>query len=302
MLGAWHPVAEGDTIETVKGTVTVSRELPIGKYYVKETYCPAPFKFLANDGKWSFEVTRNQLSSGTEYTHTHVFTNTFDTSFNLIKKDSEDGSALAGATFDITTSKSNSNSVILVHGTTNADGRIVVEKISGTNSTGSLGIAAGTVIDNNHKVKLAPGTYYYRETKVPAGYVQTDLNKWKSFTIQNKSGYTANLTVTNRPVTREIGITKSGDVCVGTKTKNVKLKNGGTVTTHEPKYQVKGLPGAKFKLTAVGKTVDADGSTVHVDGYSTTVTSDNSGWAMVNIRSRRQLLRRIVRDLRLILW
>lgn len=155
-------IAEGTT--NTSGTTTFSG-LPVGNYIVIETYTPS--NYILNSNPMSITV-----SSGNTETRTVVnYIKTVDRpvevisgAFKITKVD-ESGSPIANVKFDLF----NASRVKVAIMTTNTSG---------------VSIASG----------LPAGTYYYRETEVPAGVI-IDNNEY-SFTISSST--TVERTIVNK--------------------------------------------------------------------------------------------------------
>ncbi|MDT2830202.1 SpaA isopeptide-forming pilin-related protein [Vagococcus carniphilus] len=128
--------------------------LPLGKYYFKETKAPVGYELSTKH--YDFEVTANSTSKVTTVKATNKKENPKLGGVELRKIDANDKTSfLSGAEFSLYDGKTN---------------KLIKEKIV----TGK----DGKVVVNN----LMPGSYYFIETKAPVGY---ELNEEKiHFTIE----------------------------------------------------------------------------------------------------------------------
>ena len=144
--------------------------LPLGKYYFKETKAPVGYELSTKH--YDFEVTANSTSKVTTVKATNKKENPKLGGVELRKIDANDKTSfLSGAEFSLYDGKTN---------------KLIKEKIV----TGK----DGKVVVNN----LMPGSYYFIETKAPAGY---ELNEEKiHFTIEaEKINELEKVTVENEP-------------------------------------------------------------------------------------------------------
>lgn len=158
--------------------------LATGKYWYQEY--EAPSGYLINDELYSFEIKENNKIVKATMTNEKLKGN-----FKLTKTD-EKGTKLEGATFEIL---SEDGSKVLATKTTDRNGEILI-------------------------TDLSAGTYKYRETKAPSGYVlDTGL---KTFTIA-KNNEVVSVNVINSKSSGKLVITKK-DVSSGKLLPNTKFK------------------------------------------------------------------------------
>jgi len=131
-------------------------DLPLGKYYVKET--KAPYGFVLNREPQAVAFAYQDQDTPV-IEHSVTFTNDRQkVSISVEKQDAENGNKVSGATFGLyAKDEIMAGDQVLVKADT-----LLEEAVSGDN-----GIAAFTL-------DLPLGTYYVKETKAPAGFVSSD--------------------------------------------------------------------------------------------------------------------------------
>ena len=232
------------------GEFTISNLEP-GKYYFVESVAPAGYN--ANDTKYNFEIKLGQTGAVKIIVKNDIIKG----SAEIIKKDSETGTLLDGAKFDIY----NSNN----------------EKINNSPLVASNGKV--TVSD------LRPGDYYAVETEAPVGYKLSDKH-W-NFTItksDTSNGTVKEVEVTNDAMKGNIKIVKKSaeynTVLQGAKfdlynSNNEKINTNPLVTDEQGKIEVSNLRlgdyyfveteapiGYKLDATPINLTISSDGQTV----------------------------------------
>ena len=241
----------GNTQYTPKSGIIAISDLEPGKYYFVESVAPIGYK--ANDNKHYFEIKVGQTGA----VQVIVKNDIIKGSAEIVKKDSETGTLLDGAKFDIFDSnnvKINSSSLVTVNG-----------KV--------------TVSD------LRPGDYYAVETEAPTGYKLN--NKHWNFTItknDTSNGIVKEVEVTNDAMKGNIKIVKKSaeynTVLQGAKfdlynSNNEKVNTTPFVTDEQGKIEVTNLrlgdyyfveieapTGYKLDTTPINLTIDSDGQTV----------------------------------------
>lgn len=175
-------VAEKTTGEDGK---VVFNNLPPGKYIYCETVAPSGYVINKVEGK--FEISANgQIFKAT------IEDEKIKGNLELTKVNVENGNPLAGAKFEILASD---RTTVVASGVTDTSGKVTI---------------------NN----LEYGSYYYRETEAPKGFVLD--NSLKPFEIRN-NGETVKATVNNSPSEGGFELTKT-DVVTGKVIPNAKFK------------------------------------------------------------------------------
>ncbi len=213
-------VYEGDTNEN--GELTIY-ELPVGKYKFKESV--APLGYILNDETFEFEIMENgEVIGVTEIQNTH-------TEVTLSKKDLIDSAPVADAEIEIINSEGES----VYKGKTDENGEI-------------------------HITHLPFGTYIFRETKAPEGYVKS-VEEIK-FTIDEYGNISGEIEISNCPTVLEIYKVKYED--------NEPLSGAG--------FKVKNYLG----LNTLSFRQNDDGSyTLDKDGDVTEIVVDENGKAII---------------------
>lgn len=201
--------AEGTLVTTVTtdgSGLAVVKNLPLGKYLVKEANAPTGFVLNSVPQETSMEYADQNTAVIKESV-------TFDDTrqkveINVEKQDAENGATVAGAGFGIY------NAEDLV----NDEGKIIVKADT---------LLQEMTSDENGNVTftldLPLGKYYVKELKAPAGFVSSDeiLNFDASYQGQNTTVVSLKEVKKNQPTTVEI--TKS-DITTGTELDGANMK------------------------------------------------------------------------------
>ena len=201
--------AEGTLVTTVTtddSGLAVVKNLPLGKYLVKEANAPTGFVLNSVPQETSMEYADQNTAVIKESV-------TFDDArqkveINVEKQDAENGATVAGAGFGIYN----------VEDLVNDEGKIIVKADT---------LLQEMTSDENGNVTftldLPLGKYYVKELKAPAGFVSSDeiLNFDASYQGQNTTVVSLKEVKKNQPTTVEI--TKS-DITTGTELDGANMK------------------------------------------------------------------------------
>ena len=223
------------TVTTNKNGEAVIKDLPLGKYRVKETKAPAGFVLNPDSQKVSF-IYKNQNTP--EIEEKLEFSNERQkVELSVEKQDAETGKALKGATFGLYNKEAiSSGDKVVVKADT------LLQEIT----SNEKGKAAFTL-------DLPLGRYYVKELQAPAGYVSSDEILEFDATYQGQDVKTIKLKSVkkNRPTTVEV--TKA-DITTGTELDGASMsvldKDGNVIDSWT---SVKDSPHV-IKRLQVGKT------------------------------------------------
>ena len=223
------------TVTTNKNGEAVIRDLPLGKYRVKETKTPAGFVLNPDSQEVSFiykDQNTPEIEEKLEFSNERQ-----KVELSVEKRDAETGKALKGATFGLYNKEAiSSGDKVIVKADT------LLQEIT----SNEKGKAAFTL-------DLPLGRYYVKELQAPAGYVSSDEILEFDATYQGQDVKTIKLKSVkkNRPTTVEI--TKA-DITTGTELDGASMsvldKDGNVIDSWT---SVKDSPHV-IKRLQVGKT------------------------------------------------
>ena len=223
------------TVTTNKNGEAVIRDLPLGKYRVKETKTPAGFVLNPDSQEVSFiykDQNTPEIEEKLEFSNERQ-----KVELSVEKQDAETGKALKGATFGLYNKEAiSSGDKVIVKADT------LLQEIT----SNEKGKAAFTL-------DLPLGRYYVKELQAPAGYVSSDEILEFDATYQGQDVKTIKLKSVkkNRPTTVEV--TKA-DITTGTELDGASMsvldKNGNVIDSWT---SVKDSPHV-IKRLQVGKT------------------------------------------------
>ena len=223
------------TVTTNKNGEAVIRDLPLGKYRVKETKAPAGFALNPDSQEVSFiykDQNTPEIEEKLEFSNERQ-----KVELSVEKQDAETGKALKGATFGLyNTEAISSGDKVIVKADT------LLQEIT----SNEKGKAAFTL-------DLPLGRYYVKELQAPAGYVSSDEILEFDATYQGQDVKTIKLKSVkkNRPTTVEV--TKA-DITTGTELDGASMsvldKDGNVIDSWT---SVKDSPHV-IKRLQVGKT------------------------------------------------
>ena len=208
------------------GEIAFKKDLPNGKYYIQELETSE--KYILDNTKHEFTVEGNSesinLTKNTPYINA---VKTYPISFKKSAKDTN--KPLAGAEIEIAAK----NGTVIYTGTTAADGSL------------------------DFKERLAPGTYTYRETKAPEGYIKDDMTYEFTITGNEPKDHVVQLEIKDDIRMGSISINKYGKIFASVETSD---------NAYSPKYYDSYLNGAVFGIYADGDIVTPDGTKRHSNG------------------------------------
>lgn len=223
------------TVTTNKNGETVIKDLPLGKYRVKETKAPAGFVLNPDSQEVSFiykDQNTPEIEEKLEFSNERQ-----KVELSVEKQDAETGKALKGATFGLYNKEAiSSGDKVVVKADT------LLQEIT----SNEKGKAAFTL-------DLPLGRYYVKELQAPAGYVSSDEILEFDATYQGQDVKTIKLKSVkkNRPTTVEV--TKA-DITTGTELDGASMsvldKDGNVIDSWT---SVKDSPHV-IKRLQVGKT------------------------------------------------
>ena len=223
------------TVTTNKNGEAVIKDLPLGKYRVKETKAPAGFVLNPDSQKVSFiykDQNTPEIEEKLEFSNERQ-----KVELSVEKQDAETGKALKGATFGLYNKEAiSSGDKVIVKADT------LLQEIT----SNEKGKAAFTL-------DLPLGRYYVKELQAPAGYVSSDEILEFDATYQGQDVKTIKLKSVkkNRPTTVEV--TKA-DITTGTELDGASMsvldKDGNVIDSWT---SVKDSPHV-IKRLQVGKT------------------------------------------------
>lgn len=223
------------TVTTDKNGETVIKDLPLGKYRVKETKAPAGFVLNPDSQEVSFiykDQNTPEIEEKLEFSNERQ-----KVELSVEKQDAETGKALKGATFGLYNKEAiSSGDKVVVKADT------LLQEIT----SNEKGKAAFTL-------DLPLGRYYVKELQAPAGYVSSDEILEFDATYQGQDVKTIKLKSVkkNRPTTIEV--TKA-DITTGTELDGASMsvldKDGNVIDSWT---SVKDSPHV-IKRLQVGKT------------------------------------------------
>lgn len=223
------------TVTTDKNGEAVIKDLPIGKYRVKETKAPSGFALNTDSQEVSFiykDQNTPEIEEKLEFSNERQ-----KVELSVEKQDAETGKALKGATFGLYNKKAiSSGDKVIVKADT------LLQEIT----SNEKGKAAFTL-------DLPLGRYYVKELQAPAGYVSSDEILEFDATYQGQDVKTIKLKSVkkNRPTTVEV--TKA-DITTGTELDGASMsvldKDGNVIDSWT---SVKDSPHV-IKRLQVGKT------------------------------------------------
>ena len=223
------------TVTTNKNGEAVIKDLPLGKYRVKETKAPAGFVLNPDSQEVSFiykDQNTPEIEEKLEFSNERQ-----KVELNVEKQDAETGKALKGATFGLYNKEAiSSGDKVIVKADT------LLQEIT----SNEKGKAAFTL-------DLPLGRYYVKELQAPAGYVSSDEILEFDATYQGQDVKTIKLKSVkkNRPTTVEV--TKA-DITTGTELDGASMsvldKDGNVIDSWT---SVKDSPHV-IKRLQVGKT------------------------------------------------
>ena len=223
------------TVTTNKNGEAVIKDLPLGKYRVKETKAPSGFVLNPNSQEVSF-IYKDQNTPEIEE-KLEFFNERQKVELSVEKQDAETGKALKGATFGLYNKEAiSSGDKVIVKADT------LLQEIT----SNEKGKAAFTL-------DLPLGRYYVKELQAPAGYVSSDEILEFDATYQGQDVKTIKLKSVkkNRPTTVEV--TKA-DITTGTELDGASMsvldKDGNVIDSWT---SVKDSPHV-IKRLQVGKT------------------------------------------------
>ena len=223
------------TVTTNKNGEAVIKDLPLGKYRVKETKAPAGFVLNPDSQEVSF-IYKDQNTPEIEE-KLEFFNERQKVELSVEKQDAETGKALKGATFGLYNKEAiSSGDKVIVKADT------LLQEIT----SNEKGKAAFTL-------DLPLGRYYVKELQAPAGYVSSDEILEFDATYQGQDVKTIKLKSVKKNQPTTVEVTKA-DITTGTELDGASMsvldKNGNVIDSWT---SVKDSPHV-IKRLQVGKT------------------------------------------------
>ena len=223
------------TVTTNKNGEAVIKDLPLGKYRVKETKTPAGFVLNPDSQEVSFiykDQNTPEIEEKLEFSNEHQ-----KVELSVEKQDAETGKALKGATFGLYNKEAiSSGDKVIVKADT------LLQEIT----SNEKGKAAFTL-------DLPLGRYYVKELQVPAGYVSSDEILEFDATYQGQNVKTIKLKSVKKNQPTTVEVTKA-DITTGTELDGASMsvldKDGNVIDSWT---SVKDSPHV-IKRLQVGKT------------------------------------------------
>ena len=223
------------TVTTDKNGEAVIKDLPLGKYRVKETKTPAGFVLNPDSQEVSFiykDQNTPEIEEKLEFSNERQ-----KVELSVEKQDAETGKALKGATFGLYNKEAiSSGDKVIVKADT------LLQEIT----SNEKGKAAFTL-------DLPLGRYYVKELKAPAGYVSSDEILEFDATYQGQDVKTIKLKSVKKNQPTTVEVTKA-DITTGTELDGASMsvldKNGNVIDSWT---SVKDSPHV-IKRLQVGKT------------------------------------------------
>ena len=223
------------TVTTNKNGEVVIKDLPLGKYRVKETKAPSGFVLNPNSQEVSF-IYKDQNTPEIEE-KLEFFNERQKVELSVEKQDAETGKALKGATFGLYSKEAiSSGDKVIVKADT------LLQEIT----SNEKGKAAFTL-------DLPLGRYYVKELQAPAGYVSSDEILEFDATYQGQDVKTIKLKSVKKNQPTTVEVTKA-DITTGTELDGASMsvldKDGNVIDSWT---SVKDSPHV-IKRLQVGKT------------------------------------------------
>ena len=223
------------TVTTNKNGEAVIKDLPLGKYRVKETKAPSGFVLNPNSQEVSF-IYKDQNTPEIEE-KLEFFNERQKVELSVEKQDAETGKALKGATFGLYSKEAiSSGDKVIVKADT------LLQEIT----SNEKGKAAFTL-------DLPLGRYYLKELQAPAGYVSSDEILEFDATYQGQDVKTIKLKSVKKNQPTTVEVTKA-DITTGTELDGASMsvldKDGNVIDSWT---SVKDSPHV-IKRLQVGKT------------------------------------------------
>ena len=223
------------TVTTNKNGEVVIKDLPLGKYRVKETKAPSGFVLNPNSQEVSF-IYKDQNTPEIEE-KLEFFNERQKVELSVEKQDAETGKALKGATFGLYSKEAiSSGDKVIVKADT------LLQDIT----SNEKGKAAFTL-------DLPLGRYYVKELQAPAGYVSSDEILEFDATYQGQDAKTIKLKSVKKNQPTTVEVTKA-DITTGTELDGASMsvldKDGNVIDSWT---SVKDSPHV-IKRLQVGKT------------------------------------------------
>lgn len=223
------------TVTTDKNGEAVIKDLPLGKYRVKETKAPAGFVLNPDSQEVSFiykDQNTPEIEEKLEFSNERQ-----KVELSVEKQDAETGKALKGATFGLYNKEAiSSGDKVIVKADT------LLQEIT----SNEKGKAAFTL-------NLPLGRYYVKELQAPAGYVSSDEIREFDATYQGQDVKTIKLKSVKKNQPTTVEVTKA-DITTGTELDGVSMsvldKDGNVIDSWT---SVKDSPHV-IKRLQVGKT------------------------------------------------
>ena len=223
------------TVTTNKNGEAVIKDLPLGKYRVKETKAPSGFVLNPNSQEVSFiykDQNTPEIEEKLEFSNERQ-----KVELSVEKQDAETGKALKGATFGLYNKEAiSSGDKVIVKADT------LLQEIT----SNEKGKAAFTL-------DLPLGRYYVKELQAPAGYVSSDEILEFDATYQGQDVKTIKLKSVKKNQPTTVEVTKA-DITTGTELDGASMsvldKNGNVIDSWT---SVKDSPHV-IKQLQVGKT------------------------------------------------
>ena len=223
------------TVTTNKNGEAVIKDLPLGKYRVKETKAPAGFVLNPDSQEVSF-IYKNQNTPEIEE-KLEISNERQKVELSVEKQDAETGKALKGATFGLYNKEAISSGDKVV---------VKADTLLQESTSNEKGKAAFTL-------DLPLGRYYVKELQAPAGYVSSDEILEFDATYQGQDVKTIKLKSVKKNQPTTVEVTKA-DITTGTELDGASMsvldKDGNVIDSWT---SVKDSPHV-IKRLQVGKT------------------------------------------------
>ena len=212
------------------GEVKFSADLPEGRYYVKELETSELFKLDETHHEFIISLEKSTTFNISAELKEGIKNYPVSYPISLKKVTADTDKPVAGATIEIAVKGGD----VIFTGVTKEDGTIDFDK------------------------ELPIGTYTYRETKAPSGYVRDKKTYEFTITGNEPEGTVIELTIKNDYVKGKLSVNKYGKVFA--------TVDDSDELIYSPKYYDSYLNGAVFGIYADGDIVTPDGTVRHKDG------------------------------------